>query len=339
MELYTFDIEGMQSDYKVLLDLYHKATSEFDRYNIYLELLHLKRLDKRLSRNEGVSKIIPSTYKKIAKNSENKKLNFYLQLDELTRELCYYWTENLRSLEELNINKSKLSENIITHFEYYDEIVKFIAEKMPDDLRIVTNTFKKCQIRVRNSSIKKPSADIFYLEQLKKYYINILCRKALTIFDVGVAIHEFGHASSFMKSGKWDPKDYILKETIASLYEILFIEYYLEGKRKDLKLRELGHLFKSIGVYHLKNYFESVNESNNTYLYYLDIVDSLYSHIIAMTIIAKSNSQEEIDTKMSYIKSNAPFARAFPLLGNIGITEEDLIDTSKHVRQIILKNN
>ena len=66
-------------------------------------------------------------------------------------------------------------------------------------------------------------------------------------------------------------------------------------------------------------------------------IDSLYGQVIPTTILANSNNLEELHQKIDYLKKNAPFIPAFQLLSNIGIREDDLLFTAKHMKEIVLR--
>ena len=335
MEIYSFHIQSIQEDLNTLLQLYQKATTEDERYYIFHQLLYLNRLlSQRLVKSSKLKKLEPESYRQRIANAQNQKLDFYTPLDSLTRMLCYYWSDNLRKMETLYINRSQLHNIILTKEEYYKTIMQFLKTNFPNDFLLANDIFTKGQIRVKRT-LHKPSANILYIESLTKVYIDIFYNRRLTCYDAGIAIHEFGHASSFASSEKWQSKDYLLEEVIASLYEILFTEYCSNDAMT--KQNNLGYLFKSIGTYYLDNYFDSTKTSDSSYQYYLGTIDSLYGQVIATTILANSNNLEELHQKIDYLKKNAPFIPAFQLLSNIGIREDDLLFTAKHMKEIVLR--
>ena len=334
MEIYSFDNERLLSNYYKLLHLYQNASTDKEKVKIYNEIIALSIF---IDKNKRFIIKPPSFYKKTILEEKIKRINFFKEIESQTRILAEYWKQGIESITTFhdfnNLNKTKHTKG-----SFKLSLIDFFTEIFPEDLSIVNSSFEEKRIRVKKNQIFSHSASITYLESIGEYYIALSYNHNLTDRFVGYLVHEYGHASCYIKSGKWQSYDYLLEETVAFLYEMLYIDYKDQNKSLEIKLSNMKNYFKSIGIYHLFNYFETVKEGNNLYLEYINIIISFYASIVSLTLYSQRNDNNFKD-KIDYIKQNFSTMPAFVLLENIDIKEKDLIDTAKNMKQKILSRD
>lgn len=327
MEIYSFNEKEMLDKYNKLLQIFSSAPSE-EKASVYGQLQGLKDY---LVNHKVFLPQAPCEYAiERIKYIENKEAVFK-ELDELTSKICYYWCLNLRKIS--GYNKSELLRKTCSKEEFYLQIKNFFKTIFPNDLSLVEDTFNNGKILVKRT-LFSPKAEMLYLPSLREYYIKILSSRKLNMQDVRNTIHEFGHVSEFMANGLCTSKDFVMEEVLANLYELLFIDYY-SNSNKEFNLFEFGRLFKTINIYSLDYGFLLSPYQNTLYRKYISEIEFLYDCVISLTLFSKKDEPDFYD-KVQYIKDNNPYIPFLELLENIGIKEDDLIYTSKHMKELIL---
>lgn len=324
----TYDKDTVIKDFYALTNLYLNSTSDEDKSNIYSQMLFIYNIDPKLAKSYNLFSYEPSGYNAYLKKQYLHKKNRYLELDSLTKNICFNLWEEINKYYPLNTNI--LFNNAYSYEEYLSIIKDFFKQRFPNDIELFNN-----DVNNNNLIIKKrflfSSANIFYLELLKKYYINVEYYKRLTAFNIASTIHEYGHASTFMQNYQYNSRDYILNEVISSLYELLFLNYYLEVYGSRNNQEEIIRLFNTTCISRLK--LSILNKYNN---YYLNMIESLYGQLIAGTIYIKY-SDKDLNKIIKLLKDNYSKVDGFELLKSIDISTNDLIDTSRDINKLILR--
>lgn len=328
MNSYNFDNNRLSSNYNTLLELYKIAPNNAEKVKIYSQL---DTINKYLAPGKYPKLSRPIKHKEYIEGERIKRRDIFRVLEKQTRELCNNWKYSIEDLPIL-IDRNR---QIFKHKEELNsKLLSFFNTVIPEDKHLVEDALKDKRVKI-TKTVFFPSADIIYLESIKEYYIKIAYNKKLTDNHLGYLIHEFGHASVYTTNGKWQSYDYILEEVIACLYELLFIDYRDKDKNEEIRLSNIRNYFKSVGVYYLFNYFETVPMNNKLYEEYLDIVITLYANIISLELFSRRNEKDFSDS-IKYMKENFSSRPAFDILKDIDITEEDLINTSRNIKTKVL---
>ncbi len=166
MELYSFNQDKILNNYNKLLELYNNATSEEEKIKIYSNLKSLSRYIMH-KKNQIIE---PKNYKEELSQRRKQIISSVIELDSLTRELCYYWSNNLYQIT--SFHNSFLSSFRINKEEYLNRILTFIKENFSEDLSLVKRTFDEGKIQVKKSLIMSKS-EMYIFEMLNDFYINI----------------------------------------------------------------------------------------------------------------------------------------------------------------------
>lgn len=327
MEIYSFNEEEMLDKYYKLLQMFSSAPSE-EKASLYGQLLGLKEylVNNKVFLPKEPAECVIERIKYI----ENKEAVFK-ELEELTSKICYYWCLNLRKISRYN--RSELLSKTCSKEEFYLQLRNFFKAIFPNDLPLVNDAFNNGKILVKKTFFYS-KAEMLYLPSLREYYIKILLSRKLNMQDVRNTVHEFGHVSEFMANGLCTSKDFVMEEVLANLYELLFIDYYSNGN-KEFNLFEFGRLFKAIDIYSLDYGFLLSPYQSTLYRKYISEIEYLYDCVISLTLFSKKDEPSFIN-KIQYIKDNNPYIPFLELLENIGIKEDDLIYTSKNMKELIL---
>lgn len=327
--------ENLIKDFNLLNDIYNDTHDENKRVDIYRQMLGLCYLGKKqLSRN--MKKIrVPINYRKIRSeehSEEEKKIyNYFLNINDLTYELSYYLRDSVAYLKSTKF--SGILNKPITLGEYKSEILSFIENNMPEDLDLVKKIIANGQI-ILNMGFLTEAAYISYLEDLNKFYIHITYLNGLKLKDVRNTIHEIGHASTFMNTGKYKGKDFLLTEAISDTYEFLYLNSKIDMNKAKMEA-EYGYMLKRMGIGRLYAFLSSEITDFNSYSPYLDNIKYLYGLIIALTITLNFD-KKETEEILTILKNNYSSMEGFKLLDSVGIKDSDLIDTSKNLKKLIL---
>lgn len=325
MELYSFNQDKILNNYNKLLELYDNATSEEEKTKIYS---NLKSLSRYIMHKKNPI-IEPKSYKEELSQRRKQIISSAIELDSLTRELCYYWSNNLYQIT--SFHNSFLSSFRINKEEYLNTILTFIKENFSEDLSLVKRTFDEGKIQVKKSLIMSKS-EMFVFEMLNDFYINIIFNSKFSVKEAADTIHEFGHASEFINRKSPDVKVNILEETVSTLYEAKYIEDYFKNDI-DLRNLELIHLFKTAGqVNYLNSAFKYESNKEVIYREHFKIVQRLYAHIISLTLL----NQQNFSNKVNYLKKYSSSFEPLELLKKININEDDLIYTAKNSKKLLL---
>lgn len=330
MNLYTFDESEIQKNYNIILELYHSTEEIEKRIKLYNQL---SVLSKYLNNVESIRNLRPKEIKSYIKDKEKGQISALKDLDDLTSALCCYWCDSLRKLSQEE--KIILKKNILNKEEYYNELSMFFENIIPSDIELFKSTFDKQKILVKKNLLLS-RAEMIYLESIKEYYIKILYRGRLNKIIVRNTIHEFGHVSEFTKTGIGRSMDPLMDEVMATVYELLYIDYCFKEDKKS-KLSEITNLFKIIRLSSLEAYIlRSYDLPSDLSEIYFNEIRSMYTDIIALSIYLMKNESDFRD-KLLYIKEKTPYLKALELLKNIGINEDDLIYNSINVKKMILE--
>lgn len=328
----TYNKENILNDFNRLIDLYSNSLTAEDRKKIYFQMCFISNIDPRLGKYVKISNYKTKNNAEILKEKEKSKKKKYLELDSLTRNLCF----NL--LYEINkyypLNSSILTNRQCNYETYINLLEDFLSRVFPDDLELFRRDNREKNLIIKRGFLFS-SANIFYLEDLKKYYINIEYCKNLKIFDIASTAHEYGHASTFMQNFKYNSKDFILDEAISSLYELLFFDYYLRIYGKEDNYLEMIRIFNTYCIRRLNKILGTLSIFNYS-MTNINMMEALYGQLIAATIYIKYNNKD-INKIIKILQSNYSSINGFELLKKIDIDEEDLLDTSMDISKLVLK--
>lgn len=173
-------------------------------------------------------------------NTGNKNLNLEIdRLYSLTKTLC---ANVLVSLEDVYYsNKLLLKNNKVKIDDIYSKIINFLSIYFKDDVSLANHLFEEERIKISKSLIN--TSQMFYLRNLKEYYIKILYNGKLSEREMSHIIHEIGHISEFtFKDVNTFLPESVLGETIANLYEFKYINY-LYSNDDNKKIANIVKLF------------------------------------------------------------------------------------------------
>lgn len=328
MDIYNRN--NILNDYYKLVDLYLNSSNEDEKKNIYSQMLFIYNIDPKLAKENKLFSYKPKNYNTYLKNKEQSKKKYYAELDSLTRNICFnLWDEINRYYP---LYTSVVFNKFYSSSSYTYILQEFFKKIFPEDLKLFKNDINQNNLIIRKGFLFS-SASIFYLEALCKYYINIEYYKGLNVFNMVSTIHEYGHASTFMKSSIYDSKNYILNEVISSLYELLFLEYYLQKYGNDNSNEEMIRLFNTSCINRLR--MKLPNKSSYK-IHHIDMIESLYGQLIAASIYIKYNDKD-LENIIKILKENYSKVDGFELLRSIDISKDDLIDTSEDIGKLILR--
>lgn len=330
MELYSFNKIEMQNNYNKILDLFYEADTIEKKMELYGQLTVLSDY---LKTGKPAVNIENKKIKEYYKEKRKEQINELKNIESLTSDLCYFWCNSLRKINQ--DNKMILQKNSLNKEEYYSELRLFFESVMSSDIDLFKKTFEEQKILVKKGLLLS-RGEMIYLESIKEYYIKMLYHGKLNKIFARNTIHEFGHVSEFKKTDIGRCKDHLMEEVIATVYELLYIDFCFP-KDEKAKLLEISNLFKIIRLSSLE-FFLFQRNSNHKYLneMFFTEINYMYTDIIAMSIYLMKN-EPNFHEKLSYIKENTPYIRTFELLNNIGINEDVLLDNSKNVKKLILE--
>ncbi len=325
MELYTFDNQKIDDDYSKLLAIYSKEDRPYEKVRMFEELVSFNRF---LKRKKSVRHLKPDNYNSVLQEEIDNHVKACKDINPLTSELCFYWGEFLRSASKsYNIVNPSLTKE-----EYYTEIESFFTNNFEEDLSLVKDAFDRKRIQVKSFFNQKESS--LLLRDINDYYIKILYKKNLDLETVKNTIHEFGHVSEFLAAGKESSFDHVMEEVVATVYELLYISSKTEND-KDLMLEEFTKLFNTYTINYLENYY---SRDNCRYIYpftfLVDRISFMYASIVAFLLYLRKDDSD-FKLKMDYLKKNNPHLPFLELLKKIGITEEELVYTTKNAKKLI----
>lgn len=324
-----YNNKNVIEDFNRLLNLYLNS-DDIDKFNLYSQMLFVYNIDSHLVKANKILSYKPKGYTKWIRELEKDKKNKYLGLNDLNRVLCFNLNDEINKYYPITIHA--LKNDKFTYDEYLKIIREFLNKMFPNDLISFNNDVNEHNLIV-NKDILFSSAAIYYLESLSKYYISIHYYKNLNVFDIANTIHEYGHASTFMKNNKYESMDYIFNEVISSLYELVFLDYYLSNYCNDKYYREIIGIFNTTCISRLKyNLFKNHRYNSTT----INMLEALYGQLIAATIYIKYHDNNLFDI-IDILKSNYSEVNAFDILRSIDITYNDLINTSSDISKLILK--
>lgn len=322
-----YNEENVLKDFNKLVELY--LNDDTNKNDIYGQMLFLYNINASLARKNNVRSYKPKGYIKSLKENELLKKQKYKELDKLTRILCYNLNKEIDKYCCFGyrfINNDKYS-----YEEYFKIIRDFLSNVFPSDLELFNKDIANGNIIIKKDMFFS-SADIYYLEMLKKYYIIIRYCKNLDVYNLASIIHEYGHASTFINGNVYESKGYIMNEVISTLYELLFLNYYLYNYSDMSNYKEIMGVFNFSCIYKLKNKIFKGYGYNN---YTISMLEALYGQLIAVTIYIKYRDKDILD-KIKLLKDNYFKIDGFELLRSINITENDLINTSSDIGKLIL---
>lgn len=328
--MHKYNKEVVLNDFDKLVSLYLNSNSDIEKNSIYSQMLFIYNIDSRLARNNKLFSYKPKNYSKILKEEEIKRRNRYLDLDNLTRTLCF--NLNLELDKFYPLWSSIIINNEYEYNDFLNVIEEFLSKLFPYSLELFNSDIKNGNIIIRRDLFFS-SANIFYLESIKKYYIMIDYYKKLNAFNIASVIHEYGHASTFISNESYESKDYILNEVISYLYELVFLDYYLRKYGNENNYKEIIRVFNFSCIIKLKNHLsKNYKYNHNT----ISMIESLYGQVIGTSIYIKYRDSDILE-KIKFLQENYSKVDGFELLKSIDISEEDLIDTSSDISKLVLR--
>lgn len=326
--MFTYKEENVQNDFNRLLDLYLNSDDDNYKKEIYSQMLFMYCIDNKMAKKYKVTSYRPKNYFKYLSIEERNKRKEYLKLDGFSTMICNYLKEELDKyyyLRSFDLNRK-------CSFEEYKNIIEnFFKEVFPNDLELLNRDINSGNLIIKKD-ILFSSADIYYLQELNKYYIAIKYYKYLNAFNIASTIHEYGHASTFMHNGNYKSKDYILEEVISTLYELVFLRFYSDNYCNNSTNIEMLSVFNGYCISKLNNSLSKMHYYNNRMI---NMLSALYGQLIAVTIYTKY--YDSVLDKISILKDNYSSVSGFELLESIGVTKDDLLDTSRDISRLILK--
>lgn len=326
----TYNIDNVLDDFNALVDLYLNSSSAEERKNIYSQMLFIYNFEPKLAKACRLFSYKPKNYNAYLREKETHKKRRYSELDGLTRNICFnLWDEinKYYPLDTINIFNDKYS------YEDYLNILRcFLKKTFPGDLELFNNDITQNNLIIKKGFLFS-TANIFYLELLKKYYINIEYYKGLNAFNMASTVHEYGHASTFMQNFEYNSRDYILNEVISSLYELLFLDYYTQEFGNNYNKVEMIRIFNTTCINRLRMSLPNKYEYR---IHHINMIESLYGQLIAATIYIKYYDKD-LNNIIEILKNNYSKVNGFELLRSIDISIDDLIDTSEDISKLVLR--
>ena len=90
----TYNKDNVLRDYNTLLDLYLNSSSEEKKINIYSQMLFIYNIEPKLVKGSKLFSYKPSNYSIYTRERESARKKRYLELDNLTRKICFnLWEE------------------------------------------------------------------------------------------------------------------------------------------------------------------------------------------------------------------------------------------------------
>ncbi len=334
MKIYSFDSKQLESNYRKLLDMYHHTTDKLEKIEIYNEIEMLRHYMKNYVNLDILDRVErPEEFDAYNYMEKDNMVKLYREIEELTETLCIFFTNSLRNTEEKR--DSLLTQNLSKE-EFYDEIVSFFDNVLPNETPIALDSFNGKKIEIKKRA-RGAHGEMIPLEHIKDYYIKVglpLFSQKLDTMAVKNTVYCLGHASHLLSSSHITKKDNPFESVIATLYELLYIDYHFKGDAKK-RLLEFNKLFKSTGPSLLETYFWThyYDKYTSMPLKWDDLVlrKELYGDIIALSLFVRRNDKD-FQEKLERLKGSS-----LPLLKDIGLDEQELIYTAKNARRLMLK--
>ena len=168
----TYNIDNVLRDYNTLLDLYLNSSSEEKKINIYSQMLFIYNIEPKLVKGSKLFSYKPSNYSIYTRKRESARKKRYLELDNLTRKICFNLWEEINKYYPLDT--SRVPNDIYSYEEYVSMLRTFFKENFPSDLELFNKDIEENNLTFRKS-FPFSNANIYYLESLKKYYIKKHC--------------------------------------------------------------------------------------------------------------------------------------------------------------------
>lgn len=321
--------ENIIEDLNKLIELYNNS-SDKEKEKIYSQMVFIYELNRKLVKKYKIRNYKPKKYLKYVLEEEKNKKNAYKELDELSNDIIY----NLNSeiIKYRHQRTHALNTTKYTFEEYKNIISSFFKDTLPDDLALFNKDIDQGNLIIRKAKLFD-KASIYYLEELKKYYITICYSSYFNAYNILSTIHEYGHASTFINNGSYKSKDYIFEEVISTLYELMFLDYYLSKYTSSDNYIEILMIYNSSCISTLNDFFTKQQRYTN---HIVNMLEATYGQIIATTIYTKYHDNDILNI-IKIIKDNYSTLGTFEILNSIDITKEDLIDNSKDISKLILK--
>lgn len=339
----SFNESEIESMYQNLISKLEGATTIQDKCRIYSQIKGLRYASKNPS--IVIKGLKPGYYDEYLKKREKEIVDYFIGLDDLTYELCYYWTMNLQLLLEDYSKGEKTQKfdkaSFLSDLERFFD-TNFQLDKKPHNL--LQNAMANGDLQISQSPFRSSSA-IFYFQDLQKALMKIVYSGPLNEHVLIAAIHELGHyyvENIFNRKQNQEERveKSILTEAIPNYFEFEANAFYnqIDSRKMISKLLEQ---YRETKVIDLRNYYSSCIAYDSPfyieYNMYLDIISSMYGDIISLILseIKKediSRFQEAFNILSSNIYSKDPFA----ILKQIGITTDTLVETAKNARHLIL---
>ena len=312
----TYNIDNVLRDYNTLLDLYLNSSSEEKKINIYSQMLFIYNIEPKLVKGSKLFSYKPSNYSIYTRERESARKKRYLELDNLTRKICFNLWEEINKYYPLDT--SRVPNDIYSYEEYVSMLRTFFKENFPSDLELFNKDIEENNLTIRKS-FPFSNANIYY--------------KRLNAFNIASTVHEYGHASTFMQSNIYTSRDYILNEAIASLYEIIFLDYYLSKYGNEYSYIEMIRIFNTACINSINR---TIRKGYNYKEHHINMIEALYGQLIAVSIYIKYRDKD-LDSIIEILKNNYSKVDGFELLRSIDISIDDLIDTSEDISKLVLR--
>lgn len=337
-----FDDDKILSMYQSLAFKLENAVKTQDKCRIYSEILGLAYVSKKSF--EGMKKIKPSYYDEYMMERRKEITNYFLSLNDLTRELCYYWAKNLRSLINCYLPNGRYQrfdkESFFSQLKCFFDVY-FPLEGEEDNL--FKGVLNKSSIKICQSPFGSVS-EIVYLDDLQEALMRIIYNGQLNEHVLSEVVHELGHyyiKNIFYKCGQDKLREKsILTEVIPNYFEFE-VNSFCNQYDDIQKISKLIGQYRETRVLDLWNYF-SFNSIYNDhsclgYARHLNIIASMYGDIISLILSERKKSDIfKFQEDFEYLCANVFTGDPFEVLKQIGVRDKTLVETAKNAKQLIL---
>ena len=87
--MHKYNKEVILNDFNQLLSLYLNSDNYIEKSSIYSQMLFIYNIDSKLAKSNNLFSYKPKNHSRILKKEEIIKINRYLDLDKLTKILCF----------------------------------------------------------------------------------------------------------------------------------------------------------------------------------------------------------------------------------------------------------
>ena len=154
----TYNIDNVLRDYNTLLDLYLNSSSEEKKINIYSQMLFIYNIEPKLVKGSKLFSYKPSNYSIYTRERESARKKRYLELDNLTRKICFNLWEEINKYYPLDT--SRVPNDIYSYEEYVSMLRTFFKENFPSDLELFNKDIEELSAKIKSLNKEKISLNI-----------------------------------------------------------------------------------------------------------------------------------------------------------------------------------